>query len=82
MKIADMPLEQTTRAQIASNLAKAIREAIDSRTTGNSGKVPKATLATSFALHIALEAVAIELNVDPKKFKIECGVGQPLAYFI
>ncbi len=74
--------ELTSRTEIARSLAKAIREAIDSKSTGLSGKVPKATLSTSFALHIALEAVAKDLEVDPKWFKTECGVGQPLAYFI
>jgi hypothetical protein len=64
---------------IAQRLATAIKREID---TKSDKRINHATLATSYALHVALEAIATELEVDKVWFKRECGVGQPLAYFI
>jgi hypothetical protein len=66
-------------ADIAIKIAKAIRLAIDAKA---SERVSKAQLTTSYALHVALEAIAVSLEVDKRWFKDECGVGQPLAYFV
>ena len=71
--------ELTTRADIARSLASAIKSAIESKVDK---RITHATLATSLSLHITLEAIATDLEVDKSWFKQECGVGQPLAYFI
>lgn len=66
---------------VAFTLANSIRIALDTATLNNK-RIPRASLTTSYALHIALEAIAQQLDVDTKQFKKDCGVGQPLAYFI
>ncbi len=65
---------------LAFTLANSIKEGIDTATADK--RVSKASIHTSYALHIALEAIAHQLDVDPKQFKKDCGVGQPLAYFV
>lgn len=69
----------TTRADIARSLAAEIKSQLAARVNN---RISHATLATSLSLHIALEAIATTLEVDKTWFKQECGVGQPLAYFI
>ncbi len=64
----------------AISIAEAIKSGIKKRTDG--GQITHAIFATSLTLHVALEAIALELNVDVSEFKAACGVGQPLAYFI
>jgi hypothetical protein len=77
-------MEQTvnrivTRKDIAESLAAAIKRDIEAKSDKN---ITHATFATSYALHIALEAIAKDLEVDKTWFKIQCGIGQPLAYFV
>ncbi len=69
-----------TKVEIARLIAMQIKEDIAKQTAD--GKIKHATLATSLSLHIALEAIAKVVEVDKTWFKQECGIGQPLAYFI
>lgn len=64
---------------IADSIAKAIYNAIENKTDK---RITHSTFAVSFQLHVALEAIAKELNINVADFKRDCGVGQPLAYFI
>ena len=64
---------------ISKLIAESIRQAIEAK---SDARISKATLTTSLALHIALEATADALGVDQQQFKRDCGVGQPLAYFV
>lgn len=70
---------RNSEIEIAKRLAAKIRDRINA---ASDKKISHATLATSLALHITLEAIADELGIDKAWFKKECGVGQPLAYFV
>jgi hypothetical protein len=72
--------KQEIMQEIAVGIAASIRKELAART--EDGKVRMATLTTSLALHIAIEATATALEVDKQWFKQQCGVGQPLAYFV
>jgi len=72
--------KSATKVEIAQLIAMQIKEDIAKQTSN--GKIKHSTLAISFALHIALESIATTLEVDKTWFKRECGVGQPLAYFV
>jgi hypothetical protein len=67
---------------VAKRISLAISKAIHDRTPKEQQKITNSSLCVSYALHLALEAIATELEVDKEKFKIACGVGQPLAYFV
>lgn len=75
-----MEIHQMTVAELARHIAARIKADIEVAT--KDGKVSKSTITTSYALHISMEATARALEVDPAWFKKECGVGQPLAYFV
>ncbi len=69
-----------TKAEIARLVAMQIKEDVKKATAD--GKISHATIATGYGLHIALESIATILQVDKTWFKQECGIGQPMAYFI
>ena len=65
--------------ETAKLLAEKVKNAIAANTDN---KITHNNFVLSYQLHIALEAIAVGLEVDKAWFKKECGIGQPLAYFI
>lgn len=72
-------MPEMTNREAATKIAASIKKAIEEKT---GPKLSGSTIRVSYPLHIALEATAAALEVDKTWFKIECGVGQPLAYFV